>query len=186
MLAAEHKVEHRCEDLIALFHDTFFHDFCTVLVGGADEPLYLPAEGDIPARIFFRLNYFSSALHEISHWLIAGEQRRLTEDYGYWYCPDGRDMLQQQAFERVEVAPQALEWFLTRACRRRFRLSVDNLQGEVGDTRPFAEAVYTETQRLAEQGLSPRTRDFHKALRRFYGSDLPKASDFSLDEIYTP
>lgn len=185
MLAAGYTLEHRCEDLIELFRSTFFNDFFTVLVGGADEPLYLPAEGDTPARIFFRQDYFSSALHEISHWLIAGEQRRLQQDYGYWYCPDGRDEQQQQAFERVEVAPQALEWILSHACRRRFRLSLDNLHGDTGDSRPFAESVCRQAQCLAEGGLSARADAFRLVLAHFYGAASPSASDFSLAEVCT-
>lgn len=186
MLATEFTLEHRCEDLIALFNATFFDDFFTELVSGADEPLYLPAQGDTPARIFFRQDYFSSALHEISHWLIAGEQRRLLEDYGYWYSPDGRDAQQQQAFERVEVAPQALEWLLTHACQRRFRLSLDNLNGDAGDARPFAEAVCRQAQCLAEEGLSARADAFRLALAHFYGAETPTVSDFSLAEVYSP
>ncbi len=50
---------------------------------------------------------FASALHEISHWCIAGKARRELVDFGYWYCPDGRDAMTQSQFEDVEVKPQA-------------------------------------------------------------------------------
>lgn len=55
---------------------------------------------------------FNSALHEISHWTIAGKERRLLADLGYWYAPDGRTREQQALFEQVEVKPQAIEWLL--------------------------------------------------------------------------
>jgi len=46
----------------------------TKLVGGASEPLYEPGKQE--ARVYFREDYASSALHEIAHWCIAGADRR--------------------------------------------------------------------------------------------------------------
>ncbi|MEA7548766.1 elongation factor P hydroxylase, partial [Salmonella enterica subsp. enterica serovar Anatum] len=43
--------------------------------------------------------------YEISHWCIAGKARRELVDFGYWYCPDGRDAQTQSQFEDVEVKP---------------------------------------------------------------------------------
>ncbi len=39
------------------------------------------------------------------HWCIAGKARRNRVDFGYWYCPDGRDAQTQSQFEDVEVKP---------------------------------------------------------------------------------
>ena len=58
------------------------------LVGGFEEPLYLPATDDCVAEIRFRSDYPSSALHEVAHWCLAGERRRALEDFGYWYEAD--------------------------------------------------------------------------------------------------
>ena len=55
------------------------------LVGGFDEPLYLPATDSRAAEIRFRSDYPSSALHEVAHWCLAGARRRALQDYGYWY-----------------------------------------------------------------------------------------------------
>ena len=95
--------------LISLFNQTFIEMFDTELIGGADEPLYRPMTKTESAKVIFREDYISSALHEISHWVIAGDARRLLEDYGYWYETDGRDTCQQKAFEDVEIKPQAIE-----------------------------------------------------------------------------
>src|SRR5690606_24572189 len=89
----------------------------TILCSGAEEPLYQPADNDHDCHIIYSTHdYFSSALHEISHWCIAGKQRRSLLDYGYWYEPDGLTAEQQFLFEQVEVKPQALEWLFTLAC----------------------------------------------------------------------
>ena len=102
---------HQYHDLIRIFDGLFFKPFNTRLIRGADEPVYLPADQDCDVhRVVFAHGYFASALHEIAHWCVAGQARRLLEDYGYWYCPDGRDAAQQAEFEKTEVVPQALEW----------------------------------------------------------------------------
>lgn len=104
---------HRCQDLIRIFNQTFLTSHHTELIRGGDEPIYLPAS-DRRSRhqIVFGHDYFASALHEIAHWLVAGQARRLLEDFGYWYDPDGRDKASQLKFEQVEVQPQAIEWAL--------------------------------------------------------------------------
>lgn len=177
-------VDYRCEDLVTLFNRTFMADYHTELVAGGAEPLYQPASKGNSARIIFTRDYFSSALHEISHWLIAGSERRKLEDYGYWYCPDGRNAQQQAAFEQVEIAPQALEWILTKACGRSFRLSLDNLNGEAGDGLAFAQAVYKRVGYLVQQGLSVRAEAMRLALAEHYGgSKTLLAEDFTLQEL---
>lgn len=162
-----------CESLIALFNDLFGDvGQATRLVGGGDEPVYLPADGDYPHhRIVFRADYFASALHEVAHWCIAGERRRRLVDYGYWYRPEGRSPSQQRAFERVEARPQALEWIFARAAGHRFRLSADNLDGGAFDPRPFREAVWRAARTYCRTGLSERAERFRRALAQRYGGD---------------
>jgi len=100
-------------DIERLFATSFFEAYNTYLLGGGQEPEYIPASQDVPYhRIIFRQDYFASALHEVAHWCIAGRVRRLQQDYGYWYAPDGRSVEQQAQFELLEVKPQALEWCL--------------------------------------------------------------------------
>lgn len=137
-----------------------FLDKNTVLVRSSEdngfEPEYLPAAADMPARICFAHGFFSSALHEISHWCIAGKHRRTLPDFGYWYAPDGRDAQQQAQFEQVEVKPQAIEWLFTLACSRRFRVSLDNLNGDAGHGEQFRQHVYEQAQAyLADTNTLP-------------------------------
>jgi elongation factor P hydroxylase len=131
--------------LIQLFN-TLFAKQQIQLVRGKHEPEYFPAYNGQPARIEFAHGFFASALHEISHWCIAGDSRRQLTDFGYWYAPDGRTAAQQQAFERVEVKPQALECLFTLACQRSFQVSQDNLFANFDTSAStFANDVYQQT-----------------------------------------
>ena len=160
---------HRLEDVIALFDGLFQETFSTRLVRGGDEPLYLPADGACPwHRVIFARGFFASALHEVSHWCIAGARRRGLEDYGYWYLPDGRDAVEQCQFEAVEVAPQALERLFSRASDLPFNVSVDNL-GEVEvDREGFRARVEARAERYLQEGLPGRAAAFRRALAAFY------------------
>src|SRR5690606_16580490 len=107
----------------------------------AQEPLYQPdATVDGIHLLYYRADYFASALHETAHWCIAGEARRRLTDFGYWYAPEGRSAAAQRSFEEVESRPQALEWLFSQACAYPFRISVDNLDRDTGalpDTAAF-------------------------------------------------
>ncbi|OCH97202.1 diaminobutyrate-2-oxoglutarate aminotransferase [Legionella jamestowniensis] len=177
--------EHRYEDLIAIFDDCFASKYKTRLVKGNDEPLYLPADDTRPYHaIFFAHGFFSSALHECAHWLIAGKKRRELIDYGYWYEPDGRNAEQQQVFQRVEAKPQALEWILSVAAGYRFRVSIDNLNGSTFDAEEFKLAIYQEVISYCESGLSSRAALFRAALCHFYKTSAQlKLSQFELTSL---
>ncbi|MGY4876816.1 elongation factor P hydroxylase [Vreelandella aquamarina] len=166
-------------DVIALFDGIFAERYRTRLTRGDDEPLYRPASAETPYhQVIFAHGYYASALHEISHWCIAGEKRRQLEDYGYWYLPDGRDASQQRAFEAAEIAPQALESLFCDACQRPFHVSVDNLGGKVEvDREGFASRVALRAQRYLNEGLPRRAQAFHTALKRYYqsGASLEQA-----------
>lgn len=163
-------MSHRLEDLIALFDGLFQDSYHTRLVRGDAEPLYLPADDACPwHRVIFAHGFYASALHEISHWCIAGARRRGLEDYGYWYLPDGRDPAQQCDFENVEVPPQALESLFSRACGLDFHVSVDNLggEGEV-DRDAFRARVAARAARFEEEGLPRRAAAVRATLKAFY------------------
>ncbi len=153
--------------LIALFNATFAESERTVLVGGGAEPEYLPATDVLPARIVFREDFPSSALHEIAHWCIAGTARRQLHDFGYWYQPDGRNPQQQSVFEQVEIKPQAVEWALSLAAGIRFNFSADNLAaGPNGNdaSHSFKQAVWQQCTHYFEHGLPSRAQLLFAAL----------------------
>ena len=78
---------HKYEQLIEIFDGCFADDFNTRLIKGDDEPIYLPADAEVPYnRIVFAHGFYASGLHEISHWCIAGKARRELVDFGYWHC----------------------------------------------------------------------------------------------------
>lgn len=173
------------EDLIRLFNGLFKATENTVLVRGESEPIYLPADDESCFhRVVFAHGFFSSALHEIAHWCIAGAKRRREVDYGYWYAPDGRNVQQQRAFEQVEVKPQALEWIFSRACDKPFRISVDNLNGVETDPMPFKRAVFQQVQTYCRGGIPPRARRLVEALAAFYQTPDPlRAAQYRPQEI---
>ncbi|MCY7296573.1 elongation factor P hydroxylase [Alteromonas sp. a30] len=161
--------QHSYQTLIRLFNSTFYANYNTRLVKGEDEPVYLPADANCDHhRIIFAHGFFASALHETAHWLVAGAKRRELEDFGYWYCPDGRNVQQQAEFESVEVKPQAIEWMLSVAANFPFQVSVDNLSGAGSDRFAFQARVQQQVFRYLENGIPARTQRFIDALRMEY------------------
>ncbi|MCK3657206.1 ATPase [Pasteurellaceae bacterium Pebbles2] len=168
----QNNATHRLEDIIQIFEQCFFAEYNTKLVKGGEDPVYLPANDEVPYHtIHFARGFYSSALHEIAHWLVAGKERRKLEDFGYWYEPDGRSTERQRDFEKVEVKPQALEWILATAANFRYFASADNLNGNPGDAEPFKQAVYAQVKVYAEKGLPKRAETLRQALAKFYGTE---------------
>jgi elongation factor P hydroxylase len=98
-------------------------------------------------------------------------ERRTLRDYGYWYCPDGRTRSQQQAFETLEVKPQALEWLFSAAVGSWFHVSVDNLLGDGAvDEAAFRNNVLNQAERYLTHGMPKRAGEFFRALRTLYGT----------------
>jgi len=169
---------HHAQDLVRLFNQ-HFAPLNTVLVGGACEPLYQPAQyPNQPHKIFFSYDYFASALHEVAHWCVAGSARRLLTDYGYWYCPDGRDAKQQAEFEQVEIKPQAIEWAFSLACNKPFRVSTDNLTGQASDTTRFLGAVSQQARHYVQHQFPSRAQQFLAVLHEYYQTDCLNEADF--------
>ena len=161
------------DDIIGIFNQLFTASENTRLIAGGDEPIYLPADDEYPFnRLIFAHGFYESALHEISHWCIAGQQRRRLVDFGYWYEPDGRSAEQQRAFEQVEIRPQAVEWLLSVACGRRFRVSTDNLNGERSEVEAglarFRENVAVQAEKNLKEGLPERAEVLKNALLDYY------------------
>lgn len=172
-------------ELMELFDRCFEASCNTRLVRGGAEPIYLPADARCERhRVVFAHGFFASALHEVAHWCIAGTRRRQQVDYGYWYCPDGRDADQQRRFEQVEARPQALEWIFSRAAGRGFRISSDNLAGVPTDPEPFRAAVCLAAQNYCRDGLPNRAAIFQHALaQRFGGSTLLDITHYRLEAL---
>ena len=147
-------------DVCEVFNVTFRNSHRTCIEGGADEPLYQPADNDINChRIFFRSNYASSALHEIAHWCLAGQDRLKLVDYGYWY-EQSRDLDKQRAFEDAELAPQSLEWILSKACGIPFTVSCDNFDVCATDREKFRHRLREVTLARLVAGLPGRAMTF--------------------------
>ncbi|WP_394145381.1 elongation factor P hydroxylase [Vibrio atypicus] len=175
-------MQHEYQDLITIFNDTFLDEFNTKLELGGDEPIYLPADENSPHhRIIFARGFYASALHEIAHWCVAGPERRLLEDFGYWYEPDGRTVQVQAEFEKVEIRPQAYEWILANSAGFPFTVSCDNLNGDFEPDRlAFMAKVHSEVMGILDQGLPPRVKILSDALRLFYQTPELAAEQFEV------
>lgn len=156
------------DQIVECFHQCFEEEYHTRLQGGFDEPYYQASRGDEPARIQFREDFPRSALHEVSHWCVAGATRRLQDDFGYWYAPDGRSKEQQLEFFRVEVRPQAFEWIFCDAAGLDFEVSLDNLNGDLNGLKEeeiaFKRAVLDEKEHILNSIVPQRVHIFAKAL----------------------
>lgn len=168
--------------LITLFNQTFIPLHQTELVCCEAEPIYRPADEQHPHhRIIFAHGFFSSALHEISHWCLAGKKRRLLEDFGYWYEPDGRSAQQQAEFENVEVKPQALEWIFSVASGHKFVFSADNLNGQTEISDQFKQKVWQQVNVYLADGLPEDANLWFNVLSQHYRNNQnPKIQEFML------
>ncbi len=166
-------LQERCTSdvLEGIFRNTFFDRYNTLLQGGASEPLYQPApvKGQ-PHILCYREDFCSSALHEVAHWCLAGEERRQQLDFGYWYLPDGRTREQQRLFEQVEVKPQALEWLFSEAAGHSFHISVDNLSAEGVASEGFVNRVCQQARSWCRGGLPERGALFLKGLSDYFAT----------------
>ena len=177
--------KHQYEDLIRLFDQAFSESENTRLIRGYGEPVYLPASSHCHYhQVVFANGYFASALHECAHWCVAGPERRMLEDFGYWYKPDGRTHDEQALFEQVEVVPQAFEWILSVAANFSFRFSADNLSGETRDNSGFITKVHEEVQRRLAVGLPKRLGVFVAVLQDYYQQEnMLCSSRFLLENL---
>lgn len=190
---SDYMIEHNPDQLIQIFNELFINTNTTCLARCVDhdndEPIYLPAADDFKHhRVLFAHGFFASALHELSHWCIAGEQRRLLVDYGYWYEPDGRSAEKQREFEQVEIKPQAIEWILSKACGLGFNISTDNLEGDAqaiaAGRAQFAENVVKQVKIYLLNGLPERAAVLKQALLDYYQPTKKLVNDqFNISEL---
>jgi elongation factor P hydroxylase len=173
----------KLSSLVELFHDVFNvpedegeggGGEAVRLRGGFAEPFYRAPGAEAPAEIRFTRDYVNSCLHEVAHWCIAGKTRRLSDDYGYWYRPDGRDGDQQREFFKAEAGPQALEWAFAAACGEEFRMSCDNLAGEVRGEEEFAVELRGKLGGYLENGFPKRGSMFLAALMARYHPEVER------------
>jgi elongation factor P hydroxylase len=177
-LASNFSEKKRLKLIVKLFNRHFLIHENTVLKGGAAEPLYIPSlTADKPHQLMFRENFVSSALHEVAHWCIAGKQRRLQQDFGYWYQPDGRTAAEQEKFESVEIKPQALEWIFSNACGQKFTASADNLSAlpdQITDDSGFKQALVKQVKYWCQSHELPsRAKIFVDALNKEFDTADP-------------
>jgi len=117
--------------------------------------------------LFYREDFYASALHEISHWCIAGCNRRKLLDFGYWYITEGRNKTAQQKFYAVEQKPQAIEYLFSIAAGYPFSVSADN-PGQGCDNNDFWQQVNEQAVTYCKVGMPLRAKHFCQMLLEFY------------------
>ncbi|MBK8972930.1 MAG: elongation factor P hydroxylase [Hahellaceae bacterium] len=167
-----------------LFNECFGSRFNTQLQGGSAEPFYSAATAAQPAYLYYREDFVRSALHEIAHWCVAGEQRRQKDDFGYWYHPEGRNAQQQAAFLQVEVLPQSFELIFCAAAGLPFRVSLDNLSGASGDIWTFELQVLGLAHTFPRAGHDGRALDWRNCLMHHYRQATDWQADW-IDQVFT-
>ena len=163
-----------CQQIKAVFEQIFGETHQICLMGGAEEPVYLPAAPPAqPCNLLIHTrDYPASALHEIAHWCLASDAQLQCRDWGHWYLPDGRDAEQQRTFQRAEAKVQAVEWMLSIAAGLPFRESSDNLNGEAMDDTGFKDQIHGHALRFCERGFPARAELLFGALVKTGGRSL--------------
>ena len=153
-------------------NNTVLHRHGTRLIGGFTEPFYQAAAAGSLAEVQFTRDYERSALHELGHWCIAGKQRRLKNDYGYWYVPDGRSDEQQRLFYTVETKPQAVEKYFCTALELTFEVSADNLGNySRADMDAFSGRVDEQYRTYLAAGFPVRASAIFDCLRQWHAAN---------------
>ena len=177
---------HQASELIKLFNNLFSEQYNTKLLAGSNEPFYkVRAKLYHFDRIYYANDFFSSALHEIAHWCLAGRERRKQDDYAYWYEPDGRDQFRQNQFYQVECKPQALEWIFSVASNYAFQFSLDNLDDSIVGADEFKVTVQQQVGDYLVNGLPKRAEQFVLRLNQFYQSEMPIQKQFKIVQDYS-
>lgn len=146
-------------ELIALLNNNILKQYNTILMGGFSEPFYQASKDGCPAQIQFSHDYIRSALHELAHWCVAGNERRKLDDFGYWYAADGRNQKQQDEFFKLEIKPQAIEWAFSIICGVNFEVSIDNLNSHVIGIESFKFDVINQLNEYLSMGFSVRVQE---------------------------
>ena len=147
--------------IIQTFNQGLGFQFDTKLIDEGTEPIYQPAQHHGEAhKIFFAHGYWSSALHELAHWCIAGSERRKLLDYGYWYKPNRSQKDDRQRFLQSEARPQALEWHFTVALGQDFFVSLDDFSNDQNMLEEFRRMIRKEAIDLHQNSLPPRAQVF--------------------------
>ncbi|XOV81563.1 MAG: elongation factor P hydroxylase [bacterium] len=153
------------KEIVAVFTQCFWRSHATVLVGGAAEPLYQPAIGHEPHRLFYREDYAASALHEVAHWCVAGAARRKQVDYGYTYSPPPRTEAAQMAFFAAELKVQSLEQIFCAAAGLTFVPSADQLGVDLTKFRQQLTDQKPRMRHWMRNSQDQRARQFRRGLR---------------------
>ena len=157
------------------FNACFSEEYQILMAGGGKEPIYIPGTPTGKARLVYREDYASSALHEAAHWCIAGLYRRRQIDFGYAYSPPPRTYREQQQFFKLEERVQALEWIFSDAARIDFYPSADNLEVRIAHFQKRLAQAKDEIITWIDNIADERPRAFRNCLSEGAEDVLPSS-----------
>lgn len=169
------------ETFTRILNKQYLHRYGTILTGEHKEPFYRAPSNGRAAEIQFKRDYIRSAMHELAHWCLAGKERRLLDDFGYWYLEDGRTQTQQEAFFKVEVRPQAIEWAFATVCGAPFEVSVDNLENHVSGSLKFQDMVHQQISEYLNSGYPRRAQEILHLLHDYRNTSGATLFDYLRD-----
>jgi elongation factor P hydroxylase len=154
---------------ITLFNSEFTQTDNTIIAESLDEPIYLPRDATHPFnRILYTQGSYTSVLHEISHWCIAGSERRLKIDYGYWYKPESQTLEEAELYKKFEAKTHGIEWIFSIAAGVPFYIIPNNLSAGFEVSQDLKEAVHAATLNYLNSGLPVSAERFKQALLKYY------------------
>ncbi|XPE56836.1 elongation factor P hydroxylase [Shigella flexneri] len=106
--------------------------------------------------LVFAHGFLASALHEIFTRVSPVKQKREQVDFGYWYCPDGRDAETKGQFEDVEVKPQAFDCVVARGGGFRSTLAATTWKVTLNRTIVFQRRVHAQVMTYLTRGIPSR------------------------------
>jgi elongation factor P hydroxylase len=154
---------------IHLFNSEFKDTEATMIAESPDEPIYLPADEINPLnRILYTKDSYTSVLHEISHWCIAGAERRKKVDYGYWYKPESQTPEEAELYKKFESKTHGIEWIFCMAAGVPFHIIPNNVAAGFEISQDLKEGVYAATLNYLNHGLPVHAEQFKKSLLKHY------------------
>ncbi len=170
---------------IQLFNTEFKDTEATIIAESPDEPIYLPVdESNSFNRILYTKDSYTSVLHEISHWCIAGSERRKKIDYGYWYKPGSQTPKEAELYKKFESKTHGIEWIFCIAAGVPFHIIPNNVAAGFEISQDLKEGVYAATLNYLNHGLPANAERFKQRLLKHYQrEDLFDISLFKFETL---
>ncbi len=147
--------------------------------------MILPADAEVPYnRIVFAHGFYASAIHEISHWCIAGKARRELVDFSATGIARMGVMPKRKAsLKMLKRSRRHSTGCSVLAAGYPLNVSCDNLEGDFEPDRVvFQRRVHAQVMDYLANGIPERPARFIKALQNYYHTPELTAEQFPWPE----